>query len=199
MSGDKQTIAFYDDRAVAYACDTTPSTPPDVLLSFERRLPAGCQLLDLGSGGGWAAAAFRDLGHRVTAMDASANLLAEVEKLGGIATRHATFADMDWDGYFDAIWASFSLQHQPRDEMDKTLENITRALRPQGWLYIGIHEGLEDVRDALNRLYTPYTEPDLRMRLARVNIEIKSVERMASNGYDGREINCMNIEARKIG
>jgi len=198
MSADTQTIEFYNKTAAAYARDTAPKTVPTTLSSFARRLPKNCALLDLGCGGGWASAAFRGLGHQATAMDASVNILAEVEKLGGITTRHATFAEMDWSGQFDAIWASFSLQHQPRQDMQQTLENIARALKPRGWLYIGIHEGKIDMRDALNRLYTPYTEPDLRARLALCHIEIKTVERATSTGYDGRKIDCMHVEAQKI-
>ncbi|NOX39832.1 MAG: class I SAM-dependent methyltransferase [Alphaproteobacteria bacterium] len=199
MSADKQTVDFYDRTASTYSRDTTPKALPTEFLSFARLLPESCAVLDLGCGGGWAAAAFRDLGHRVTAMDASAKMVEQVARLGGIKTRHATFDDMDWIKSFDAIWASFSLQHQPRQDMAQTLENIARALKDGGLLYIGIHEGDEVIRDNLDRLYTPYTEQDLRARLALNHIEISRIERAQSTGYDGREIDCMHIEARKIG
>ncbi len=199
MSKDNETVAFYDREAKTYAADVAPKAVPDILLSFATRLPAVSSVLDLGCGGGWASVAFQDMGHDVIAMDGSESMLAEARKLGVRNTLLDDFSGIDWRGEFDGIWASFSLQHAPRETMPGTLGKIADALKPGGWLYIGIHEGDETVRDPLARLYCHYTQVELQGLLASAGIEIRAVTHDKSTGYDGRPIDCMHIEAQKHG
>lgn len=197
MSKDTKTIQFYNREAATYTADTAPKAPPAPLVSFARHLPENASVLDLGCGGGWASVMFSQMGHTVAAMDASAGMIAEVSKLTGITAYLKTFEEIDWRDEFDGIWASFSLQHADRTSMPGTLARLHRALKPGGWLYIGIHEGDETLRDPLGRLYCHYTEADLAQMLAEAGFRFDRVTRENSKGYDGRAIDCMHIEAQK--
>jgi predicted TPR repeat methyltransferase len=198
MSKDKDTIAFYDREAATYIKSVEPVDPAKQVASFAKRLATGGKVLDLGCGGGWASVAFRDLGLAVTAMDASSAMISAVKVLGGIETVCAGFESIETVDVYDGIWASFSLQHTARENLPAILSRLSRALRQNGWLYIGIHEGSETVRDDLDRLYEHYREDELRTLLADQGIEIVQVRRSQSTGYDGRPIQCMEIEAQKV-
>lgn len=197
MTADRETIAFYDREAATYAGWAAPKTLPPHFRSFAARLTPGGRVLDLGCGGGWAARAFRDLDHRVVALDASAGLLAELAGEPGIETLCADLGELPIAPPFDAIWASYSLQHLPREAFPATLDRIAQALVPGGWLYIGIHEGTEEIRDDLGRLYCHHTETALRTQLAALGLPVKTVGRAPDTSYDGRAITCLNLEARK--
>lgn len=194
---DAKTLAFYQAEAAQYSRDTAPDKTPKSLTGFAARLPKGGDVLDLGCGGGWASAWFRDQGFGATALDASALMIAEVEKLGGIKTICAGFEGVHQNAEFDGIWASFSLQHVARVQMPGNLARIAKALRPGGWLYIGIHEGDENMRDDLGRFYSYYGEAELRDLLGKAGLTVESIIRSDSTGYDGRAIACMHIEAQK--
>ncbi|MFT5007290.1 MAG: putative TPR repeat methyltransferase [Paracoccaceae bacterium] len=199
MSQDSKTVGFYDREATTYIKSVEPDNPIDKVAGFAKRLPSGGTVLDLGCGGGWASVAFRDLGFDVTAMDASSAMIASVAELGGIKTICSGFETIETVSVFDGIWASFCLQHTARENMPGVLGRLARALCADGWLYIGIHEGRETVRDNLDRLYEHYQEDELRGLLADSGIEIIKVNRGNSTGYDGRPIEHMEIEARKVG
>jgi len=198
MSIDAKTMAFYDREASTYIPAIEPDYPLEKVKGFAARLPAAGAVLDLGCGGGWASAAFRELGFDVTAMDASSAMISAVEALGGIKTICAGFEEIEAVDSFDGIWASFCLQHTARKNLPEVLRRIARALRKSGWLYIGIHMGDETLRDNLDRLYEHYQEDELRNLLADCGIKVISVTHGESTGYDGRPIEHMEIEARKI-
>jgi len=197
MSADRETVAFYDREAAAYAGWSGHTDLPGYFHRFSARLSPGSRVLDLGCGGGWAARALRDLGHRVLALDASAGLLAGLEGEEGIDTLLADLADLPTAPPFDAIWASYSLQHLPRADLPAVLDRIGAALVPGGWLFIGIHEGGETLRDALGRLYCHYSEAALVRALAQRGLTVLALSRADDKGYDGRAIRCMNLDARK--
>ena len=69
---DDTTIAYYDKDASRYA--DMHSDPKDLkfLERFMDGVPVGGTTCDLGSGNGWAAAAMRNAGFAVTAIDGSA-------------------------------------------------------------------------------------------------------------------------------
>jgi len=196
---DTQTLRFYQQHAARYVADVAPDDAPACLVSFANRLGHNARLLDLGCGGGWAARAFQDMGHVVTAMDIVPDMVEFTRASGVSDVRVGGFDDLDWQAEFDAIWISFALQHAPRATMSATLAKISAALKPGGWLYIGIHEGSETMRDPLGRLYCHYQEGDLRDLLNNYGVNMVSIMREASTGYDGRAINVMHLEAQKHG
>ncbi len=198
MTGpDPETIAFYDREAATYAGWSERADLPKSFHDFAAALPAGAAVLDYGCGGGWAARALRDRGHAVTALDASAGLLAGLADEPGIAVIHGGFLDLPETARFDGVWASFSLQHAPRAEMPAILGRLAAALNPGGIVAIGLHEGAETLRDRLGRLYCHYTEAEITALLAGAGLTVTGLRFADDRGYDGRPIRCMAIAAIK--
>ena len=181
MTGpDRQSIAFYDAEARAYA---EKAARAHSLMAFAAALPAGGRVLDLGCGGGQDSAALRDLGFHVVSIDASPGLAAEAKRRWNLDVRVREFADIDYDTAFDGILASASLHHAPSDELPDIFHRLRRALKPGGLLRASLKGGDADRRDALGRFYCAMDEARLRALLADwadVRIEMKQ-----GAGYDG--------------
>jgi len=196
MTMDAGTIAFYDREAGTYGKWAEEFGLPDHFQHFARTLPKGAAVLDFGCGGGWAAKAFHAQGCKVTALDPSQGMIAEIAKTPGIDTICGQAADIA-PRRFDAIWAHFSLQHIPREDLPAVLDQLAAALIPSGRLFVGIHEGTKTHRDSLDRLYNHYTEPDLRGLLLAAGFTTDSLNRAKDKSYDGHPIEVMNLEAHK--
>ncbi len=55
-----------------------------------------------------------------------------------------TFQEMEFENEFDAVWASASLLHIPRNEIKDVLKRITNALKPKGVLYASFKHGNQE-------------------------------------------------------
>ncbi|SFW69865.1 class I SAM-dependent methyltransferase [Amycolatopsis australiensis] len=109
----------------------------DAITALAERLPAGAQVLDLGSGTGRPTAELlAAAGHAVTGYDVSPKMVeiarAQVPgarfELGDM--RELSFADGTWD----AITAFFSMLQLPRADQETMIGRISAWLKPGGLL-----------------------------------------------------------------
>ncbi|MEM7526028.1 MAG: class I SAM-dependent methyltransferase [Pseudomonadota bacterium] len=196
MSGDKDTIAFYDKEGATYADWSAPKGDYAWLEKFISLTPHDGRLLDYGCGGGWAAKRMIEAGRAVEAFDGSASLAREAAALTGLDVRTMRFEDFGAERRYDGIWASFCLLHAPRDTMAGNLARIAAALRPGGRLYLGLKAGAGERRDSLGRFYA-YFEPDeISALLAAVGFADIDIREKDGGGYDGVAERVMHIFAR---
>jgi SAM-dependent methyltransferase len=160
MSADARTLGVYAAEAARYAGLTPTRREKDSLDSFLARLPEGAHVLDLGCGPGHQAARMQAAGFRVTAWDACAEFVAATRKKG-LPAEQRSFDDLQATALFEAVWASFSLLHAPRADLGSHLAAIARAVRPGGWLFLGMKLGEGEGRDGLGRFYTYVTAEEL--------------------------------------
>ncbi|MBL4872746.1 MAG: class I SAM-dependent methyltransferase [Rhodobacteraceae bacterium] len=199
MTRDDETIAFYNKEATTYTKQPSEVGESTRLRNFADLICPKGDVLDLGCGAGNAARAFHTLGFKVTAFDGSEGMLAQIRKIAEITTICSDFDGLDMVDTFDGIWANFCLQHVPRAELPAVLDNITKAMRADSWLLIGIHEGTETRRDKLGRLYCHHTEADLTKALEQRGLRVHSVAFADSTGYDGTPFSGMTMVAQKLG
>ncbi len=199
MIRDDETIAFYNKEASTYTKQPSEVGESDRLRNFASRICPQGDVLDLGCGAGNAARAFHSMGFKVTAFDGSEGMLAQIRKITEITTICSDFDGLDMVDAFDGIWANFCLQHVPRAELSAVLDNVAKAMRADGWLLIGIHEGTETRRDKLGRLYCHHTEADLTEALEQRGLRVHSVVFADSTGYDGTPFTGMTMVAQKLG
>ena len=162
MTGDRQTLAVYDERAQEYAGKLRRSeTDPD-LLRFMGCLKPGDLVLDLGCGPGAASAEMLARGFRVDPVDASRAMVDLANREHSVGARQATFDDLDAEEAYAGVWANFSLLHAPRSALPAHVAAIFKALKPGGFFHLGMKTGEGEARDRLGRFYTYYAEQDLR-------------------------------------
>lgn len=132
--------AYYRTHADDFR-ERTESLPIDsVYEPFLKLLPRHARILDAGCGSGRDAVAFHSRGYRVTAIDASPEMV-RVAKSHGIDAHVTTFQNMTFKTEFDGIWACASVLHVPHAEVPEVLRRFARALKPQGVLYVSLKEG----------------------------------------------------------
>ncbi len=90
---------------------------------------------------------------------------------GGVNAHQAQFSDLDETHVYDGIWANFSLLHAARSAFPLHLEQIARALKPDGIFHIGMKTIEGERRDHLGRNYTFYSDVELRALLKAANFE----------------------------
>ncbi len=195
---DRQTLDVYEARAADYARRFGNDAQPDKQLRhFLDLLPPNAVLLDLGCGPGRSAAIMAASGHRVTATDASAEMVALASRQPGVDARQETFDDLTGTDFFDGIWANFSLLHAARTDLPRHLATIARALKPGGICHVGMKTGQGTTRDTLGRRYTYVTGTELTGLLTGAGLEPIARWTGTDAGLDGKMSPWIVIQARK--
>lgn len=197
MTIDPETIRLYDAKAGEYADANKSEGIHPILATFIAALPDTAHVLDFGCGPGFDAAVIAKTGARVDAMDASAEMVTLANTQKGVTAWQATFDDFDAINKYHAILASFSLLHAPRADMPRHLAAIHRALKQNGIFHIGLKTGTGEKRDPIGRLYTYYTEPELKILLQNAGFEGFDCHYGASEGLDGVMADWITILTRK--
>ena len=197
MPFDQQTLEIYNGRSAEYAKWSKPVQPSKFLLRMIDMLPPNGTVLDFGCGAGWDAAAIRRAGFSVTAIDGSSGLVEEANRLHGIGAICITFDRFDMIGAFDGVWASFSLQHVPRESLPAVLKKISRALKPRGVLLAAMHAGKVTRRDSLGRLYCHQDMKELPYMLGKAGFSRPKIQMASGKGFDGTVAEHLYFEAAK--
>ncbi len=194
---DAETLAVYAAQAEAYARRFAGDAPSRSLRDFIALMPPAGRVLDLGCGPGAASAHMRAAGLRPDPVDAAPDMVALANRDGSANARVASFDDLDAAATYDGIWANFSLLHAPRDALPRHLAAIARALRPGGWLHIGMKTGTGAHRDALGRFYTYVGVTELRDMLTTAGLAPKHTVEGVETGLAGTDDPFVLIRAQK--
>ena len=161
MTYDIKTLQVYEAQSSGYLENVIKEHPSKTLKYFESNLPEQSYVLDYGCGPGLSAEYLANLGHNITAFDASKNMIKLVPKHKKIRCYQATFDTFSDNKIFDGIWASFSLLHAERRDFPRLLSSIRRAIKPNGLFSIGLKLGAGEKRDELGRRYTYVSQNEL--------------------------------------
>lgn len=143
----------YDATASEYQQNTEKLQPEMKIQAFLSYLPPNSQVLDLGCGPGRDAKYFVEKGHRVLGIDISSQMIA----MARASVPEAEFLVSDIESLnlaaesLDAIWASASLLHVPKQTMPSVLAMLYHALKPASVFYVSMKKGVGEVMEADQR------------------------------------------------
>ena len=106
-------------------------------------MPANASILDCGCGPGQDSEIFSNLGHDVTGIDITSELLEIARK----RVPAATFIQMDMREIklplvsFDGVWLSFSFLHINQNDVPIVLNKFREIIKPNGKVMFSIHRG----------------------------------------------------------
>jgi SAM-dependent methyltransferase len=137
---------------------------------FLSLLPENAHILDVGCGSGRDTKFFIDQGYKVTAFDASEELVKRARHYTNHPISIMKFDEMNYEQEFDGIWAMASLLHIDAKVLPEVIEkNILPALKPQGIFYCcfkyGQGEHFQKGRyftdlneESLQELFSPFSD-----------------------------------------
>ena len=166
---NQQTLDYYAQNANAFANSTLNIDMSEFYNAFIPHLPSaeGCpnglkpHILDAGCGSGRDALHFKNLGYKVTAFDACAEL-AEIASFHLEQSVYVkTFRQISDQNQYDGIWCCASLLHVAHVELPDRFTKLANALKPNGLLYVSFKYG-EGERDINGRHFTDLTEQSLQ-------------------------------------
>jgi len=143
VSNNDRTIQSYEGyaRKYAHAVSTRPSgVAEDALRRMVDIVQPGGTVLEVGSGPGWDADFVESLGVVVRRTDVTI-AFREFQSERGKQVDALNVISDDLGGPYDAVMALYVLQHIDRHLLDPVLDNVWRALRPEGVLLVSIREG----------------------------------------------------------
>jgi SAM-dependent methyltransferase len=176
MQNASETISYYDKNADAFEEQTADLDMSAIQMRFLARMPPSGTILDAGCGVGRDALFFARRGYRVTAFDASAEMVARARRrVGGMAdVGQMAFDEVNWLDQFDGIWACASLLHVAAVDFPNVSRRLVTALRPGGFWYLSFKYG-EGERVSGGRKFTDYTENSLKNALTGARVLIDEV------------------------
>jgi SAM-dependent methyltransferase len=135
-------------------------------------------------------------GLRVTAMDASAQMVALARRHPGITVRRASFDDIAGTAIYDGIWCNFALLHAPRADFPRHLAALRRAVRPGALVFISMKLGTGEGYDAIGRFYCYHSAEALERQVAKAGFAVVSRHFGADTGLAGTVDDWIGLFAR---
>ena len=182
---DQETIETYNATAGDYVKLVSRDTPDKDLQRFIDAVPKGGLVLDWGCGPGNSAAMMQTTGLVAEAIDASEKMVELARAELGLNAKQGTFDDLNEKARYDGLWANFSLLHAPKSSMEKHLLAAHTALKKGGYFHIGMKLGTGEIRDKLARMYTYYTEDELKGLIETAGFTIATSRKDAMKGMAG--------------
>jgi SAM-dependent methyltransferase len=197
VSADRETLAFYQERAPHYVLKFGQSHSYQ-LDPFLDRLPPGGAVLELGCGGGQDSARIAARGFAVDATDGTPAMVAKANERWNVGARVMAFDQLEAEGEYDGVWCHASLLHCPRAALPDILVRIHRALRPGGWHFASYKLGEAEGRDALGRFYNFPTADWLAAQYEAIpGWQVVETRHYQSGGFDNVERDWIDLIVRK--
>ena len=192
-----ETITYYNQNAEEYFNNTVNVSMQELYDQFEAYLKPGDKILDLGCGSGRDSRYFLSKGYDVFSVDGSKEMCRLAEKYIGRDVRNITFAELDYNNEFDAVWASASLVHVDIGEIIDVLFKIQRALKKNGILYASWKYGTGERVDN-QKYYADFEEATISELFASASFDIKKMWVTEDNLVrDCKWINVIGVRKKK--
>lgn len=157
---DDSTLAYYERHAAEYAAATTQISMVTFGYRFAALLPSHASVLDVGCGSGRDLRALSTLGLTCTGLDLSPTLASCAAHYSGCSVITGDMRALPFrDAAFMGVWASASLLHLPRVEINRGLAECDRVLARGGVFFSSMKSGQGEGYDEDGRWYS-YVTPE---------------------------------------
>ena len=132
----KLKISRYTRKSIDYYNQTISIPEGSDIIEFQKIAKSGGLICDLGCGSGRDSIFFIKNGFRVHSSEPSTDLADLAKSYPFIFVKEEFIQDMMYPSKFDAVWCSAVLQHIHPKEIEKSINNISRMLKPNGVAYL---------------------------------------------------------------
>lgn len=137
-------IRYYNENARAYFDSTVALDMGKLYGPFLKHLRPGSKVLDAGCGSGRDSLFFKNQGFRVTAFDASKEMVKLASELLDQKVLLMSFEDLSLTEQYDGIWACASLLHVEKAKLSRVVAELAKHLKDGGVFYISFKYGREE-------------------------------------------------------
>ncbi|MBX5032367.1 class I SAM-dependent methyltransferase [Rhizobium lentis] len=195
---DQKTIRFYEKEASGYAAATSVHSMDEPMDRLTKFLPSKALILDLGCGGGRDLANFSRRGFNAIGLDASSELAKIAGGTSGCPVVVGDLLQLPFaEGTFDAVWASASLLHVRRSEIDRALDLVNDILVTGGLFFCSLKVGRGEVRTDDSRFFTYFMPSEWEKHLIRKGFELVEKQLDELTAFDSGD-RWMNTIARSV-
>ena len=138
---ENKTLDYYNKNASSFAETTMDVDFHETQKHFQKLLPEQGYILDFGCGSGRDTKYFLNQNFQVDAIDGSEELCRIASDYTGIKIKKMLFNELDEVEKYDGIWACSSILHLPKDELQKVLKKMVKALKKDGIIYTSFKYG----------------------------------------------------------
>jgi len=136
-----KTVDYYNNNAEAFYHRTIAADISKSYQAFLKYLPSNAHILDAGCGVGRDTKYFISQSYKVTAFDASFQMVELDSRETNLEVLQLNFQALEFDQQFEGVWAQASLLHVPYHETKKVYKVIHRALKADGIFYASYKYG----------------------------------------------------------
>ncbi len=129
-----RSIAYYNENAEDFFNRTVHVDLLHFYQKFLALLPKEAHILDLGCGSGRDAHYFKIQNFKITALDASEELVKLASAHIGQNVLLMKFQEIRFQSMFEGVWANASLLHVPYETLNLILKKIHASLKEGGIL-----------------------------------------------------------------
>ncbi|WP_062567777.1 class I SAM-dependent methyltransferase [Pseudoalteromonas arabiensis] len=155
-----KTIDYYNQNAQAFVDATLDVDLTELYDEFLPLIPKNGTLLDAGCGSGRDAFIFKERGFNVDAFDISPEIAKLASEYLNQKVAVSSFQALDDVDKYDGIWCCASLIHVAKKDLTEAFNNLARALKPQGIVYVSFKYG-DGEREHNGREFTDLNEQTL--------------------------------------
>jgi SAM-dependent methyltransferase len=172
------TRAFYQRHAAEYAAATLRAPMERFTKLFAQELSPGARVADLGCGGGRDLRLLRERGLDPIGLDSAEALAVIARQYSGASVVVGDLRSLPFgENVFGGVWASASLLHLRRADMNATLAEIFCIMRAGGVFFGSVKSGNGEAQDADGRWFTYYNRQEWTELLGQAGFQHVLVER----------------------
>ena len=164
------TKKTYDENSSYFAESFKKRNDPNkryALNRFVQLLPNKSRILDAGCGSGDAAQYFTKQGLNVDCIDFSEKMI-ELCKQKELNAKVMDMEQITFEAEtFNGVWASASLLHLPKNNMQAVVDKFYEILKKEGICYICVKEGYGEIyveEKNMTRFFSYWTEDEIKER-----------------------------------
>ena len=163
---------FYNINAKDFYERTVSLDIKNLYEPFLERIEKGAHILDAGCGSGRDTKYFLHQGYKVSAFDASSEMVKLASALTGEPVETKMFHEMTEENIYDGIWACASLLHVPLQDLQETMQVMNHSLKQGATFYASFKLGSIE-RQKEGRHFTDLNEDILKTIINKIdNIQL---------------------------
>ncbi len=148
-------MEFYDTNASLFIESWMSADMKGEYEEFEKLVKQGGSILDGGCGSGRDSLYFLQKGYDVTAFDPSDEMIKYASQFTGLSVKKLRWEDLADKDKYNAVWASASLYHVNRADMNAVFDKIADALKDNGILFASYRDRPDDFEEG-GRKFTSF-------------------------------------------